>query len=39
MASGDKTTENAERRWNRTARLYDYMMGLMERVVIWSGLL
>ena len=44
MSSGVKTTEIAKRRWNRTARHYDHMMALVERVIVrkwrrllWSG--
>ena len=43
MKTGDKATEIAIRRWNRTARFYDYMMALMERLrlrkyrrLLWS---
>lgn len=43
MSTEDKATAIAERRWNRTARFYDYMMAFMERVrlrkyrkLLWS---
>ena len=41
MSTENKTTEIAKRRWNRTARLYDYLMALMEQVVVrkWRRLL
>lgn len=41
MSSGVKTTEIAKRRWNRTARHYDHMMALVERVIVrkWRRLL
>jgi ubiquinone/menaquinone biosynthesis C-methylase UbiE len=41
LSTKNKTTEIVKRRWNRTARLYDYMMALMERVVVrkWRRLL
>ncbi len=41
MSSEDKTTEIVKRRWNRTARHYDYMMALMEWVSVrkWRRLL
>jgi len=43
MTTEEKATEIAERRWNRTAGFYDYMMAFMERVrlrkyrrLLWS---
>jgi len=41
LSTENKTTEIAKRRWNRTARLYDYLMALMEQVVVrkWRRLL
>jgi len=41
LSTENKTTEIAKRRWNRTARRYDYLMALMERVVVrkWRRLL
>ena len=41
MASEVKATDTTIRRWNRTARLYDYMMAVVERVVVrkWRRLL
>jgi len=41
LSTENKTTEISKRRWNRTARLYDYLMALMERVVVrkWRRLL
>src|SRR4030042_2431702 len=41
MASKEKNTEIVKGRWNRTARHYDYMMALVERVVVrkWRRLL
>jgi phosphatidylethanolamine/phosphatidyl-N-methylethanolamine N-methyltransferase len=41
MSSKDRNTEIVKRRWNRTARHYDYMMALVERVVVgkWRRLL
>jgi phosphatidylethanolamine/phosphatidyl-N-methylethanolamine N-methyltransferase len=43
MTTEEKATEIAERRWNRTANFYDYMLVLMERVrlkkyrrLLWS---
>jgi len=37
MSTEDKATEIARRRWNRTARFYDYMMALIERVRLRKG--
>ena len=41
MSSRVKTTEIVKRRWNRTARHYDRMMALVERVIVgkWRRLL
>ncbi len=41
MSSEVKATDTTIRRWNRTARLYDYMMALVERGVVrkWRRLL
>ena len=41
MSSRDTNTEITKKRWNRTARLYDYMMALMNRVGMrkWRRLL
>ena len=41
MSTENKSTEITRRRWNRTARLYDYMMALVERVIVrkWRSLL
>ena len=41
MSDGIKTTETTRRRWNRTARHYDYMMAIAERLVVrkWRRLL
>lgn len=41
MPNKDNTAEIARGRWNRTARYYDSMMGLMERVTVgkWRRLL
>ena len=41
MSSEVKATDTTIRRWNRTARLYDYMMAVVERVVVrkWRRLL
>ena len=41
MSSRDTNTEITKSRWNRTARLYDYMMALMNRVGMkkWRRLL
>jgi len=43
LSTEHKTTEIAKRRWNRTARLYDYLMAFMEwasvrkwRRLLWS---
>ena len=32
-----KSTEIIKRRWNRTARYYDYIMALMDRVGVRKG--
>lgn len=37
MKTRDKATENAKRRWNRTAVFYDLMMALIERIRIRKG--
>ena len=37
MSSEDKTTEIIKRRWNRTARYYDYIMAVMDRVGVRKG--
>ena len=41
MSPEDKTTEITKSRWNRTARHYDYMMALVEWVIVrrWRRLL
>jgi ubiquinone/menaquinone biosynthesis C-methylase UbiE len=41
MSSGVKTTDTAEKRWNRTAHLYDLIMAIAERVGLrkWRRLL
>lgn len=37
MSSEDKNTEIVKRRWNRTARYYDYIMAVMDRVGVRKG--
>ncbi len=37
MSSEDKNTEIIKRRWNRTARYYDYIMAVMDRVGVRKG--
>ena len=37
MSSEDKATEIIKRRWNRTARYYDYIMAFMDRVGVRKG--